>query len=182
MLSTELNESGCSTNLTTSPRSDSRPLVYHSDNKALSTARFRHVGLLVTYDTCDENRRRRCHFSYTETCSMTHYPVGPHLTSCERLCYTKDHHHTSLKLHVALLAMEDFHLHPAHSKHWETLGRWQTLSQHQQQQMITDCVRLQMPTDISVTTDDDLTVNTKLDAGKKLKSPEAYASWPHDTG
>lgn len=42
--------------------------------------------------------------------------------------------------------------------------------------MITDCVRLQMPTDISVTTDDDLTVNTKLDAGKKLKSPEAYAS------
>ena len=32
--------------------SDSRPLTYHTNYHALSTARFRRAGLLVTADTC----------------------------------------------------------------------------------------------------------------------------------
>ena len=35
--------------LTVSPSSDSRPLAYHSDRQALSTARFRRAGLLAKY-------------------------------------------------------------------------------------------------------------------------------------
>jgi len=34
------------------PNSDSRPLVYHTNHSALSTARFRRAGLLATADTC----------------------------------------------------------------------------------------------------------------------------------
>ena len=41
-----------STTLTISPSSDSRPLVYHSNHQALSTARFCRAGLLATADTC----------------------------------------------------------------------------------------------------------------------------------
>jgi len=41
-----------SAKLTVPPNSDSRPLVYHSNYQALSTARFRRAGLLATADTC----------------------------------------------------------------------------------------------------------------------------------
>jgi len=39
-----------STKLTVPPSSDARPLVYHSDRQALSTARFRRAGRLATAD------------------------------------------------------------------------------------------------------------------------------------
>ena len=68
----------------------------------------------------------------------------------------------------ALLALGDFHLHPAYAKHRQTTSRWQVLSEQQRQRVIADCFRLQTPTDISVSTDGALPVNTKPDAGKKL--------------
>jgi len=53
-------------------------------------------------------------------------------------------------------------------KHRQTASRWQLLSERQRQRITADCFRLQMPTDISVSTDDALPVNTKPDAGKKM--------------
>ena len=41
-----------STKLTIPPSSDARPLVYHSDRQALSTARLRRAGQLATADAC----------------------------------------------------------------------------------------------------------------------------------
>jgi len=41
-----------SATLTIPPSSDARPLVYHSNHQALSTAQFRRAGLLATADTC----------------------------------------------------------------------------------------------------------------------------------
>jgi len=41
-----------STELTIPPSSDARPLVYHGNHQALSTARFRREGLLATASTC----------------------------------------------------------------------------------------------------------------------------------
>jgi len=38
--------------LTIPPSSDGRPLVYHSDSQALSTARFRRAGSEATADIC----------------------------------------------------------------------------------------------------------------------------------
>jgi len=38
--------------LTTLSSSDARPLVYHSNHQALSTAQFRRAGQLATADTC----------------------------------------------------------------------------------------------------------------------------------
>jgi len=64
----------------------------------------------------------------------------------------------------ALLALGDFHLHPAYAKHRQTTSRWQVLPERQW--VIADCFCLQMPTDISVLTDGALPVNTKPDAGK----------------
>jgi len=40
-----------STELTITPSSDGRPLVYHSNHQALSTAQFRRAGQLATADT-----------------------------------------------------------------------------------------------------------------------------------
>jgi len=40
-----------SSRLTIPPSFDSRPLIYHSNRRALSTARFRRAGLLATADT-----------------------------------------------------------------------------------------------------------------------------------
>jgi len=34
------------------PSSDARPLVYHSNDQALSTPKFRRAGQLATADTC----------------------------------------------------------------------------------------------------------------------------------
>jgi len=41
-----------SAKLTIPPSFDSRPLVYHNDRQALSTARFRRAGVLATADSC----------------------------------------------------------------------------------------------------------------------------------
>ena len=42
-----------STKLTLPPSSDARPLVYHSNHQAVSTAQFHRAGQLATVDTCN---------------------------------------------------------------------------------------------------------------------------------
>jgi len=68
----------------------------------------------------------------------------------------------------ALLALGDFHLQPAYARHRQTLARWQAMSERQRQRATTDCFRLQLPSDISSSTDGELTVNQKPGGGKKL--------------
>ena len=45
-----------STKFTVPPSSDARPLVYHSNHQALSTAQFRRACQLVTADSCRQLR------------------------------------------------------------------------------------------------------------------------------
>ena len=49
-----------STTLTIRPSSDARPPVNHTNNQALSTARFRRAGLLATADTCSVSNLVSC--------------------------------------------------------------------------------------------------------------------------
>ena len=76
----------------------------------------------------------------------------------------------------ALVGLGDFTLHPTHTHHRQTLSRWQAMSDRQQQRVIRNCFKLQLPVDTSASTDGNLTVTYRQTAGKKLnqrKRPRA---------
>jgi len=76
----------------------------------------------------------------------------------------------------ALLGLGDFSLCPSHARHRQTVSRWQSMSDHQQQRVVADCFRLVLSCDTSTSTFGNLTVDYRPAAGKKLnqhKRPRA---------